>query len=69
MQEPHTLHGQRWVFRAYLCPWHLSASNKWRKKMGPNFKRLVPIEYTPDAVLLSQNETSAATGSERNDHE
>jgi hypothetical protein len=55
MQEPHTLHGQRWVFRAYLCPWHLAASNKWRNKMGPNFKRLTPIEYKPDAELLSQN--------------
>lgn len=55
MQEPHTLHGQRWVFRAYLCPWHLAASNKWRKKMGSNFKRLVRIPYKSDAELLSQN--------------
>lgn len=55
IQDPQTLYGQRWVFRTYLCPWHLGASNKWAKRMGPNFRHLVPIEYKSDEELLSQN--------------
>lgn len=52
MQDPMTDFGQRWVFRSYLCPWHLGAINKWAKRMGPSFRHLVPIEFVPDKELL-----------------
>jgi hypothetical protein len=52
MQDPQTMFGQRWVFRAYLCRWHLGASNKWAARMGPHFRQLKPIEFKPDSDLL-----------------
>lgn len=60
IQDPQTHFGQRWVFRAYLCPWHLGASNKWAKRMGPNFRQHAPIEYKSDEELLSQNDQKEA---------
>lgn len=52
IQDPQTIFGQRWVFRTYLCRWHLGASNKWAARMGPHFRQLKPIEFKPDSDLL-----------------
>jgi len=58
MQDPQTMFGQRWVFRAYLCRWHLGAQNKWAARMGPHFRQLKAIEFKPDSDLLPNNAVS-----------
>jgi hypothetical protein len=52
MQYPQTMLGQRWVFRAYMCRWHLGVNNKWAARMGPHFRQLKPIDFKPDSDLL-----------------
>jgi hypothetical protein len=38
-----------WVFRYYMCRWHTGA---WNRKRLDCQRRMVPLEFVPDAVLL-----------------
>jgi hypothetical protein len=52
-----------WVFRSYLCRWHLAAGNSPRHWDYTPGRKRVRVELLPDAVVIQAwNETQKALG-------
>ena len=50
-QFVHFVNRDPFVFRHYLCRYHLASYNRYRLK---NQRKLIPIEYVEDSELLQE---------------